>query len=468
MNGPLLAALGLASAGRAAELSAGKLSFSAVHLGTKDVPIGAVLDLIHRDPGLLPPRTGHLGNWEDITLGRSGPMDFNTAVCGAGHGYPLIYGFTRTEADSPGGDEAYQPGSLINGGNRRLLPLHTWDGRRFTERDRSRPLFCPMVQTDTGGGLTPLVDVHWQRMLSLTGGYRFRQWATSLLDNTPLLTQMLGILLEAARADPNPHRALGEVISHAARLDGAVDRCDLVPDGTHGYLLDGHRFSSTEALVDAVLLPLRALTEPRRFFDGMSGHPPVLPVISLLLTNVLFALLGDHRPDEKGIPAEDPFITHLHWGARAMAGCPPRRNGYFTRRSRMRPMRDLTATLVKHLPQARPVCFLLLPAQTFMLCPPDTSPTDTEAMSALFRAVRAAAPDAAHETARAAIDKEGAGFSDYLRDRFRDGTGVPSGTAVREPAVPTEPEGFRDLTFRQASAVVAAFEDAVSTGKAQP
>jgi hypothetical protein len=206
------------------------------------------------------------------------------------------------------------------------------------------------------------------------------------------------------------------------------------------------------------MLPLHALTEPKWFFEHIRELPPVLPVISLLLTNVLFAVLGVHRPDETGVPDEGPFITHLHWGARAMAGCPPRRNGYFARRSRIRPMRTITASLVAHFAQIKPICFVLLPAPVFMLCPPSTSPHDVEWMNRLVRSVLTAAPDAAYDIALAELGGCYAEFSDYLSARFDEGSGVLSDGGSREPAVPVEPEGFRDLSFRQASAMVAAFE----------
>ncbi|MEU6942581.1 DUF6025 family protein, partial [Streptomyces rubiginosohelvolus] len=147
----ILDALGLRTAAEADALASGTKTFVPVHVGTHDLPVGTLLDALAKDPSLLPPRTGHLGNWEDIAAGRAGPMDFNTAVCGDGHGYPLIYGFTRTEADTAGGDEAYQPGCLIDQGKRHVLPLHTWDGSRFVRRDRSAPLFCPLVQAEVDG-----------------------------------------------------------------------------------------------------------------------------------------------------------------------------------------------------------------------------------------------------------------------------------------------------------------------------
>ncbi|MEU3528101.1 DUF6025 family protein [Streptomyces sp. NPDC038707] len=453
----VLDALGLRAAAGADALAAGEKSFQPVHLGTQDVTIGALLDLLHSEPDLLPPRTGHLGNWEDIALGRSGPMDFNTAICGAGHGYPLIYGFTRTEAATEGGDEAYQPGSLIEQGKRDPLTLYTWDGRAFVRRDRSRPLFCPLTQAEVDGSLVPLADLHWRRMRTIPG-YRFRRWADVLVAHAPLVTDMLTLLIEQADATAKQGTRLSELISQAVRLDGDVSRCDLAADGT-GYVLDGYRYPSARALAEAAMALVRALVAPAAFFEQLPGLPPVLPVMSLQLTNVLFGLLDTHHPDRPAGPPESPFITHVHWGARAMAGCPPRRGGYLTRRSTVRSLRAITTPLVRGFGQAAPVAFVLLPAQVFMLCPPSTSPADADLLADLFRRVRAAGPDAAHATALGWLGEHGQKLSAYLRDRFRPGTGVPADGTPRDPAVPVEPDGFRALTFRQASGTVAAFEE---------
>ena len=481
MSARLLRALDLAPAAETLTGQGG--AFAPVNLSTRDIPVGTLLDALAAEEGLLPPRSGHLGNWEDIALGRSGPMDFNTAVCGGGHGFPLIYGFTQTEADEPGGDGVYLPGSLVEGGRRRLLPLFTWDGRAFVRRDRSRPLFCPLVQTEVDGEPTPLVEVHWRRMQAIPG-YRFELEATRLVAHGPLVVDMVCVLLAEAGRKENPRRAFAELISHAVRLDGRVARCELRPDGT-GYVLDGHRFASARELAQAALLPLQALTEPSSFFGRMGDLPPVLPMMSHLLTTVLSALFGADHPDVSAItgaaqPAdlagstapsdhrstpgvtEDGFRVHLHWGARAMAGCPPRRGGYFARKSTARALRGITGPLVRDFNEAHPLCFVLLPAPVFMLCPPDTSAGDAENLADLFKAVLSVPGEQAYETALGWLAGHRDGLSVYLLDRFRDGSGVPHDGAGREPSRPVEPYGFRELTLRQASALVAAFEEALT------
>ncbi|MEU7583136.1 DUF6025 family protein [Streptomyces sp. NPDC041068] len=461
MSGNVLDRLGLAGSVTGTDaLASGQKPYMTLHFGTLDIPVGDVLDLIRNTEGLVPPRTGHLGNWEDIALCRSGPMDFNTAICTNDYGYPLVYGFTRTEAESEGGDDVYLPGSLVEGGGRTALPLYTWNGRDFTRRDRSRPLFCALTQTEVDGELVPLAELHWERMKSHPA-LRFKQWASVVSDHADLVTDMLCLLIEEAGARQNPRAAFAELISHAVLLDGSVGRCEIRRDGD-AYLLDGHRYPSARALAEAALLTVGALSEPRRFFSRMRDVPPVLPVISIQLSSVLFGLLGTHLPGSAGLPSEDPFLTHLHWGARAMAGCPPRRGGYLARKSTVRSLRAITGPLVRDFEQVNPLCFGLLPAQIFMLCPPDTEQRDEDLIADLFTAVLAAAPDAAHDTARGWLSTHQDRLSPYLRGRFEEGRGVPTGTALRGPAAPVEPAGFRKLTFRQACAVVGAFEEALA------
>ena len=125
-----------------------------------------LLDLIGTDAALCPPRTGHIGNWGNIGLGRAGAMDFNKAICAPGYGYPLLYCFTQTEVEAPRqGDWGYLPGSLVDGDARTPLRLHAWDGTEFAAlHAHALPRFTPFVQAELDGGLTPLTEVHARRL----------------------------------------------------------------------------------------------------------------------------------------------------------------------------------------------------------------------------------------------------------------------------------------------------------------
>ena len=142
-----------------------------------------------------------------------------------------------------------------------------------------------------------------------------------------------------------------------------------------------------------------------------------------------------------------------------MAGCPPRRGGYLSRRSTVRSLRAVATPLVRHFDEANPLAFVLLPAQSFMLCPPSTAPADADLLAGLFKTVLAAAPDGSYDATLGWLGDHADLLSPYLRGRFKNGSGAPADGASREPAVPVEPDGFRELTFRQACGAVAAFEE---------
>ncbi|MGW3684290.1 DUF6025 family protein [Streptomyces prasinus] len=83
----------------------------------------------------------------------------------------------------------------------------------------------------------------------------------------------------------------------------------------------------------------------------------------------------------------------------------------------------------------------------------------TAPLADLVAGLRAAAPGAAQDTTLRWLEGHAELLSPYLRGRFAGGSGFPADGTVREPAVPVEPAGFRELTFRQACGAVAAFEE---------
>ncbi|WP_394938088.1 DUF6025 family protein [Psychromicrobium sp. YIM B11713] len=453
----LIEALQLERTFGASEVAAARRSIAAVHLGLGEVSIGEALKLMEADQSLTPPRTGHLGNWSDIAATRAGPMDFNSTICGQRYGYPLIYGFTRTEAAAPGGDEAYAPGSIIDQGRRIELPIYTWNGQRFVRRERAEPLFCPLVQVEHAGSIQPLATLQWQRMVH-EAPYAFTSWAAVLLRNRTLVAALLTELIGRAAAQGRS-QAFDEIISHAVALDGTVDRGALVPEGS-GFSLAGSYYPDASSVAEAALELVSALVEPEAFFDRIGSVPQQLPVISLQCTNVLFALLSTHRHrGERGPVAESPYQVHLHWGARAMAGAPPLRSGYLIRTTAQRSLRALLDPLLEGYPQVQRTVIALLPAAVFMLCPTSREPRDAELLSELFSATAGLGAEHAGEKARAWFVEHAEQLSSYLRGRFLPGSGVPREGAPLPEACSVEPEGFRKLGIAEACAIVAAFEE---------
>ncbi len=462
----IVTSLGLASAVDTEAMASRACAFSAVHMGMRDVEIGTLLDLIRADPALSPPRTGHIGNWENIALGRSGAQDFNKAICAPGYGHPLLYCFTQTEAGEPkAGDWGYMPGSLVERDQRMPLRLHTWNGTAFAPEPHERPLFTPFAQAEFDGGLRPLIELHQER-LSRLAPLRFRLEQAVIARHEDRVRPMLAVLIEDAGGRANHGRALQDLISHAVTPDGALTRAQLAKDG-NGYRLGECYYPSAEALAAQAMVPFQAVAAPRDFFAAAGSLPPLLPVVSNLLTAVLSAVLQTHYPDLPAAGLNAPFTAHLHWGGRDMAGYPPYHRGYLFEDAKLRAIRRICTTLAAHFREVPPVCFVLLPAAVFMLCPADAHEQDAHLLAALFRRVRDAGTprDAAGTgTMRQAIeavardwhDAHAAALSPYFLSRFGSRRGALMMACAPESSEPVEPAGFRDLTLRQASMITGA------------
>jgi hypothetical protein len=475
-NSPLqiIKALELTNAIDLAGMADRRTAFRAVHMGERDLPIGKLLDLIQTDTALCPPRTGHIGNWGSIVEGRAGAMDFNRAICGPGYGYPLIYGFNQTEVDATTiaaaqGDWGYLPGSFIDRDVRIPLVLQAWNGTEFARCGRYTPRFTPFIQAERNGGLKPLTTLHRERMEALPQ-FRFTFEQALFAANEETIRPWLTVLFDEARQRDNPKRALQDLVGHAAALDGTITRTALEING-RGFKLGESYFPSIEALVDFALVPFRAVASPELFMADIARMPPHLPVASTLLITVLSALLETHHPDR---PSADGLLNpHLHWGGRDMAGYPPRRNGYLLEDAKIRSLKSICKVLVTEFAGIKPLCFVLLPATVFMLCSASAHPGDAALLSRLFRLVRDL-PGAAtmqrdiEATVQAWHDAHEHQMSAYFLDRFgprRGGLSVGSRLASSNPV---EPEGFRELSLRQASMIVGALYEIRSSRSMQP
>jgi hypothetical protein len=453
-------------------MAARKCAFKAVHMGEQDLPIGTLLDLITSDSALCPPRTGHIGNWNNIALGRAGAMDFNKAICAPGYGYPLLYCFTQTEADTAEqGDWGYLPGSIVEGDVRAPLRLHAWDGTSYAPCSHGRPRFTPFIQAECAGELRPLTEVHAQR-LGQIGPHPFKLEQAIFAAHEDVIRPLLHILLDDACKRDQPRRALHDLVCQSVGLDGTLTRCPLELDGK-GFKFGDTYYSSTESLVEYIMVPFRAVAKPHQFLAEIGVLPTILPIASNLLTAVLSAALQTHLLDHAASSSRvvGPLNPHLHWGGRDMAGYPPRHGGYLFEDAKLRSLKRMCAALVERSATFTPLCFVMLPATVFMLCPASTSPGDVDLLAKLFRRVNNAAPSrdagvsAVQQTVEAAVrewhDAEGANLSSYFRYRFGPRRGGLA-SAVMQPSDPVEPEGFRALTLRQACLVVGALYEVFS------
>ncbi|MFB1485119.1 DUF6025 family protein [Corallococcus sp. RDP092CA] len=450
-----------------AEFESRKRAFDWVDLGQTELPLGTLFEAIRRVPRLRPPRTGHIGNWEEIVQGRAGALDFNKAIVDRGLGYPLIYSLTRTEDHGlENGDTVYVPGSLVHQGARRELPLYTWDGADFARRTREAPLFTPFVLAEVDGARIPVVSLHW-RKLERHPVFPFVQEETFFRTHEPAVRAALEVLLEAARHQKNPRNAYFDLISHQIGLDGSMQRVGVEPEGA-GYRMGEVFYASAAELVDASMIPYRAATDPMGFVANVASLPQWLPRLSGTVTTLLLAMLNTHYPDGAVDRATmtRPFNPHLHWGARDMAGYPPVRPGYFARSSSIKSAQWICDTLIKHFQDFDPLLFVLAPAAVFMLCPSSSHPCDAERVADLFHALAGIAPpgeaspeaamDPVREVVQGWLARSRPELSSYFLSRFHPRRGLAQDGEVPAHSDVVEPEGFRGLSVAQACRVVGA------------
>ncbi|SFX57268.1 hypothetical protein SAMN04487866_11231 [Thermoactinomyces sp. DSM 45891] len=439
-------------------------SFNWIHMGTTDVKIGKLLSLIQSSPELLPPRTGHIGNWEQIMQGRAGMMDFNNAICSKGYGYPLLYCFTQTETqDMQNGDIVYVPGSIVEQDNRMELPLFTWDRSGFVRRGREHSYFTPFVKTEYRGEFIPLIQVHKNRLQYQKFEFRFEP--SIVYEQEPLVKRILCDLIEDASQRENSRAIFQDLISHQVTLDGRMYRSDLICED-RGFRMGEVFYSSASELVEAAMIPFRAVDEPDQFFQQIDQMPTHMPLVSNVAMRIFSAVVSSHYPDRNVIRSTmtQPFNPHFHWGARDMAGYPPKRSGYIATKSKVRSYRRICKLIIDRYPEVDPILFVVIPAVVFSLCPTDQHPRDNELLAELFLRVRKGTDHLAECPGQMAIEVEcitlqwlgeqKSNLSQYFLDRFIPKCGILNNQKSHDFSRSVEPEGFRELSFQQSCMIV--------------
>jgi uncharacterized protein DUF6025 len=438
------------------------------HLARSALPMGELAGVLRAAPG-CPPRTGHLADWRDIWAGRSRVLDYNAVICRLLEtGYPLLYDFTQTETSAlDRGDTLYLPGSVLPGGIRQELELQRWQDGRFVRHDRSQPLFLPYVQARMDGGALPLPALHRRLAAELPPPWAVEYHSALWARHRGRIRQILVTLAEQAPGD----RQLGQVFDRVVHRDGRVQRVPAARDGT-GFRAGTARYPSADALVTASLLPLDVALCEDGLHQVMAELPPSVPLASVDVMALSYALLGAHRAGRAPAGDGEPDV-HVQWGALAMAGCPPGSHGYFARRvNKVRWMYD---AVVRHLPWACPVAFVMAPVAPYFLWLPATDEQDLAALELLLRRVRAAIGGAGGLLS-AATPRAGRVTGEWLaegrlsaslrrrlewRDRVADGP-RPVDAA---PAVLRPPAGFGELTVAQACLVVSSL---IAAARAAP
>jgi hypothetical protein len=309
------------------------------------------------------------------------------------------------------------------------------------------------VQAKVDGELRPLVEIHAERLRKIPG-YNFKLNPEFIVANRSQIAEMLKVLLLKASQQNNSARALQELISHAVSSDGIVQKCTLRRYG-ESYWLNDYSYLSLDLLVETALDLFESVAEPKAFFKKIDQLPPLIPVLNVRFVRLLSAIFMTHLPDQKiTLAKKQPINVHLHWGGRDMAGFPPYRKGYFGEQTKVRTYKSIMDTLMSHFPDLSPLCFVLLPAPAFMLCPSDAHPADIYLLNDLFRKVHESNV-LSDEVCRTWLNENYGRLSPYFRSRFVSGD-VGFLDAKDRPSASKiiEPDGFRDLSFQQACTIV--------------
>jgi hypothetical protein len=288
-------------------------------------------------------------------------------------------------------------------------------------------------------------------------GYDFQLEPSAIRKKRGKLVDMLNCLLEAALQSQDPSRALRDIVVQSVRPNGIVEPAQF-------HLTQDRIFLNDEAYAG----PRELAEEAAAMFDLAADHEQhetrvrllrqATPLLSTTAIE-LFSCLFLRPPLDLPITSEgSPIALHAHWGARHMAGYPPRKHGYFSQKSTKKIIRTWARTISERLGAIQPIYLLLAPASVFMLCPSSANPNDTEILSVLFRKLGSQSPHIrTSDQIEAIVDEWWSGarrhISSYFKARF---SGSSHYFAQAEAGWTVEPEGFPSLSVRDACTVVGA------------
>lgn len=435
--------LGLASTRAWDTLATKQKSVTSIHFGQTNFQIGQTLKSIATQSLILPPRTGHLADWQPVTEQRAGAIDFNHVLCSSKWARPLLFGFTQTENfEQDSGDRAYRPSSIHNGSHYTSLPLYTWQDERFSELESGASSFLPFTFAKYLGELLPLSYVHQLRNKKSVP-YALELEANEIVRALQHFQIDLFKLLQKAHKSSNPRRSLQNFISHQVSVNGAMKRFEWNAFGEN--LL--------RQIVDLLHVPLQALTNPVEFMQTTlaklsTSRITETPLISHHFTSILTAL---KNPQWKS----DSIYVHLHWGARSMAGFPPIKSGYFMEKSTQKSLNEILLSLREDNPELPALLFGLLPSAIFLLCPPARDNNDCQIIEDLIQILL----NESDETRWSQMIhnywlEHRPKTSPYFRHRF---CSQPRADVhdIAPTSHFTEPKGFHELTFKQACLITA-------------
>lgn len=442
-------------------------SFAWVNLANKSLKIKKLFDFIKNNNYVFPPRTGHIGNWNDIIDGYINYRNDNTIICSQEKiGYPLIFDLTQTEDIAmQKGDLTYLPGSIINKGSREILQCFTWKGNCFEESFRENPLFVPFVLTKIDNKFVPLIKVHRDRYEKYND-INFIMFSDVVYKYKKFIKKILIGLIEDIMKEENPEHELKFIIDRVVKVNGEVIRDTLRVDNNY-YYVGEEKYDDISSLVDTIIYPYMAVAESERFFSNIKDIPNYMPLlsnhISVILTCILYTHMPDYLKNNDKINTLYKCNVHMQWGGIAMAGYPPRELGYFHREIRY--VRTIYRRILKLFNELSPIYFILLPSSIFLLWPNDCNPNDVTLIGKLICEVNKEEELLSHLSKKELykeinkivdkwIKKVNGELSELFKNRFMSSKPEIFSEDRVVKNVFLKPKGFDDLTIQQASMIV--------------
>ena len=451
------------------EFQSRKLAFDWLHAGTLSLTINDLSQLIAK-LSILPTRTGHLGNWQEIAEGRGSALEHNGIVCGIKKlAYPLIIDINQTENESmDSGDVVYLPGSVISNGQREKLIINTWNGNHFKRRNRDVSYFSPFTLAEIEGELIPITSIHRKHILR----YPNAKYVSSLfIENKDFIKNILVEILNYVIYNKDCKLKLNDVFDRTVSLDGLLARNEIrFLNG--GFKIGNSFYSNMNQLIDAVFLPFYAAHNPKDFFNHIKEMPSEMPFLSLGIMSTFPCLLNTCFNNLNFQPKENkpPFLPYFEWGAFDSAGYPPKSKGYF--REKATAIREIYKIIVQAFPNIIPAMFILLPSAIFNLLPCDAYENDIEIVDELIKtaleqthAIKSSASDILMKNIESITYNwfiENKNFlSPYYINKFKKARSIYQQKDCPEKSNPVYLKKFDELTLQKACMVMGTLREII-------
>lgn len=453
-----------------------KIGLEWLHLGETDVRVKDLENELKMYNEILAPRSGHIGNWGDISQGRAGLVDYNKVICFEKQiGYPLLYLFNQTEDQLCNqGDSIYLPGSIVESGKPTPLPLFTYDGHSFVPRDRSVSYFTPFVMTNHQGKMQSLISYHFAQFKKISD-FNYVSEAELAFSEVELLKKSLRILLSEALFNPRNQEFLPEIFSHVVTKDGQVSRAEIRMTDNKIFM-NGFEFENLDELIEASQWPIKIAAQPSNLAEHIQLAPPAMPLRGAMFTNLWSGLRNYHIKPEfrQEICNQSPISVHLHWGAVGMAGYPPYKRGYFGNKDKIKAAKWMAKLIVNYIQEIKPCFFVLMPVAPYFLTSMCQYKDDSKILNELFLKVidqtrdMTGDPSKMMDTLKPIVkdwmNGSGSQMSSYFKSKFSEKRSVASKLDLpSEKGFTIYTESFYELTFRQACILTGLLMEFAST-----